>query len=192
MSNKFLSGFIKMMNFNDVDDEDSYDDYYDDEPEQSAPKKSYSKKSSRRDRDDSSMRDRDAEEKSERSSSPFEAARKERAAKYGNNSSSKVVPYSKNIKLSEVCIRKPTSQKDAESICDTLLSGSPVVVNFCGVERNDRQRIMDFVCGCIYSIDGNMEIIKKEEMYIFSPTGIELSGDVSPDNDSIPTFEDNY
>ena len=35
MSNKFLSGFIKMMNFNDVDDEDNYDeDYYEDEPEE--------------------------------------------------------------------------------------------------------------------------------------------------------------
>lgn len=188
MSNNFLSGFIKMMKFND-DDEDSYEeDYYEDEPEESAPKKSYSGKSSRKER--LSSRDRD-EERETPSSSPFEAARKERNAKYGS-SSPKVVPYSKSVKLSEVCIRKPTLQKDAESICDTLLSGSPVVVNFCGVERNDRQRIMDFVCGCIYSIDGNMEIIKKEEMYIFSPAGISLIGDVSPDGESIPTFEDNY
>ncbi len=189
MSNKFLSGFIKMMNFNDVDDEDNYDeDYYEDEPEETPQKKSYSKSSSRREY--SSSKSRDYSDKETQASSPFEAARKERAAKYGN--SPKVVPYSKNIKLSEVCIRKPTSQKDAESICDTLLSGSPVVVNFCGVERNDRQRIMDFVCGCIYSIDGNMEIIKKEEMYIFSPTGIELIGDISPDGENIPTFKDDF
>lgn len=188
MSNKFLSGFIKMMNFNDVDDEDNYDeDYYDDEPEERTYKKSSSKSSSHRENPVS--KGRNTNEKDSQAS-PFDAARKERAAKYGN--SPKVVPYSKNVKLSEVCIRKPTSQKDAESICDTLLAGSPVVVNFCGVERNDRQRIMDFVCGCIYSIDGNMEIIKKEEMYIFSPTGIELIGDVIPDGDNIPTFEDGY
>lgn len=189
MSNKFLSGFIKMMKFND-DDEDSYeDDYYEDEPEENTSKRTYSRNSSGRER--SSSRNRDTEEKETASSSPFEAARKERNAKYGS-SSPKVVPYNKSVKLSEVCIRKPTLQKDAESICDTLLSGSPVVVNFCGVERNDRQRIMDFVCGCIYSIDGNMEIIKKEEMYIFSPAGISLIGDVSPDSESIPTFEDDY
>lgn len=174
---------LSLMSFNDIEDEDNYDDYYEEEPEVTAPRKTNSSASS------SKKRAADSSQREEKQPSPFEQARKERAAKYDRQS--KVVPYKKDNKAMEVCVRKPDSYSDAEQICDLLLDGNPVIVNFEGFDSYEAQRTMEFICGCIYALNGDMNQISKY-IFIFSPAGVDIMGDIVMDDGTIPTFNNNF
>lgn len=86
----------------------------------------------------------------------------------------------------EVCIAKPTSVNDARDVTDLILSGSSVVLNLEGLDVEVAQRILDFISGSSYAVQGN---IMKISHYIFviTPASVDISGDismpVSPDQD---------
>lgn len=91
-----------------------------------------------------------------------------------NNSKPKVV--SLNRSMMEVKIVQPTSFEDSQEICNTLLESKPVVVNLEGFDPDDAQRIMDFISGCIYAINGKYHQISKY-IFIFTPENVDISGD---------------
>lgn len=148
-------GLNSLLNFFKLDGiDDEYDDYeYDDYEEEEAPAPSSSRKSapSRESFDDSS-----------KSRSGF------------LNSKPKVV--SLNRSMMEVKIVQPTSFEDSQEICNTLLESKPVVVNLEGFDPDDAQRIMDFISGCIYAINGKYHQISKY-IFIFTPENVDISGD---------------
>ena len=76
----------------------------------------------------------------------------------------------------EVHIVKPTSFEDSQQVCDILLEGRAVVVNLEGFDADDAQRIMDFISGCIFAINGKLHRISKY-IFIFSPDNVDISGD---------------
>ena len=83
---------------------------------------------------------------------------------------------SMNRTTMQVSIIKPTTFEDSQEICNMLLSGRPVVVNLEGFDPDDAQRIMDFISGCIYAINGKYHQISKY-IFIFSPENVDISGD---------------
>ena len=91
-----------------------------------------------------------------------------------NHSKAKVV--SLNRSMMEVKIVQPTSFEDSQEICNTLLESKPVVVNLEGFDPDDAQRIMDFISGCIYAINGKYHQISKY-IFIFTPENVDISGD---------------
>lgn len=78
----------------------------------------------------------------------------------------------------EVCIAKPTSVNDARDVTDLILSGSSVVLNLEGLDVEVAQRILDFISGSSYAVQGN---IMKISHYIFviTPSTVDISGDIS-------------
>lgn len=88
----------------------------------------------------------------------------------------KVVSMNRGGGSMSVSIVKPSDFEDSQEICNTLLSGHPVVVNLEGFDPADAQRIMDFISGCIYSINGKYHQISKY-IFIFSPENVDISGD---------------
>ena len=90
--------------------------------------------------------------------------------------SNKIVPIRTTPKGLEVCIMKPSTFEDSQDICDMLLTGRASVVNLEGFDPLDAQRIMDFISGCVYAINGKLHQISKY-IFIFSPDSIDISGD---------------
>lgn len=148
-------GLNSLLNFFKLDGiDDEYDDYeYDDYEDEDTPAPAPSRKSasSRESFDDSS-----------KSRNGF------------LNSKPKVV--SLNRSMMEVKIVQPTSFEDSQEICNTLLESKPVVVNLEGFDPDDAQRIMDFISGCIYAINGKYHQISKY-IFIFTPENVDISGD---------------
>ncbi len=58
--------------------------------------------------------------------------------------------------------------KDAQVISDALLNGQEITVNFAQAVPSDTQRIMDFICGCIYVINGTIKPVSND-VYLFIP-----------------------
>lgn len=102
--------------------------------------------------------------------------KRERSVKMERTSNNKIIPIRTTPKGLEVCIMKPTSFEDSQDICDMLLTGRASVVNLEGFDPDDAQRIMDFISGCVYAINGKLHQISRY-IFIFSPDTIDISGD---------------
>ncbi len=93
--------------------------------------------------------------------------------------------------LSEVNISKPSSIEDAQDISDMLMAGKPIIVNLEGLDISKAQRIMDFVSGCVYTLDGKLLQISGY-IFILSPKDVDVSGDylalLKQDGFGVPTF----
>ena len=116
-------------------------------------------------------RNRDEDEEDEKD---LEPRKKERAAK--------VADFRRRNPSSagsmEVRVIKPTSfESDVTKIAEELLSGKTVILNMEGLDLSESQRIIDFMCGATYSIDGNLEKISSF-IFIISPKNVNLDGDL--------------
>lgn len=116
---------------------------------------------------------------------------KERKVRTERTTSNKVVPIRTTTKGLEVCIMKPSSFEDSQDISDMLLTGRAVVVNLEGFDPLEAQRIMDFISGAVYAINGKLHQISKY-IFIFSPDSIDISGDnlgfIADDSFEVPTL----
>ncbi len=90
-------------------------------------------------------------------------------------SSSQVVSIHTNVQM-QVCIVKPEKYEDAQEICDQIKSRRPVVVNLEKIEYPTAQRIMDFLTGTCYSLDGTIQRVANN-IFIIAPENVDVSGD---------------
>lgn len=74
-------------------------------------------------------------------------------------------------------VSKPTAFSDCQDISDILVGGTAVVINLEDFDDELAQRIMDFVSGTVYAINGTLNTIAKR-IYLVSPESVTISGDV--------------
>lgn len=88
----------------------------------------------------------------------------------------KIVPIRKTSNGGEVCIMKISSFDEAPDVSDLLLEGKAVVVNLEGIDVEVAQRVMDFISGSVYTMQGNIHGVS-QYIFILSPNGVDISGD---------------
>lgn len=184
MSN-VIKNFLGYLKLNDDDEFDDYDDEFEEEFE-AKERKRLEKEEKERQRAAKELNEKPLfERKSTKAQAPrameekeitIPEPRKERNLRMERTASNKIVPIRTTPKGLEVCIMKPSSFEDSQDICDMLLSGRASVVNLEGFDPLDAQRIMDFISGCVYAINGKLHQISKY-IFIFSPDSIDISGD---------------
>ncbi|MFA4858942.1 MAG: cell division protein SepF [Candidatus Margulisiibacteriota bacterium] len=74
----------------------------------------------------------------------------------------------------EIFIFEPKVYEDSLNISTQLRSGNPVIINLRHLEPSEGTRLVDFVCGTAYAIDGHMTKIG-ETIFLFSPANIAVS-----------------
>ena len=171
MSSMFKSilNRLKLTDEGEDDDDIEYGEYIED----------YAKKEKQR----AETLEKKEARKSSRQSSEDEPAisiptetRKERMQRIERSHISKVVPIRTTPKGFEVCIMKPTNFEDSQDICDMLLSGRAAVINLEGFDVELAQRIMDFISGSVYAMNGKLHQISSY-IFIISPDTVDISGD---------------
>ena len=105
----------------------------------------------------------------------------EEEKKFQPASSSKVTPMrhpaSRKGGNMEVCVVKPSSVDDSREITETLLSGRTVILNLEGMDLELAQRIIDFISGATFAINGNLQKISNY-IFLVTPTNVDISGDL--------------
>ena len=71
----------------------------------------------------------------------------------------------------EVIIYEPKVYEDSLGISSEIRRGNPVIVNLKSLEPEEGTRLVDFVCGTAYAIDGHMIKIG-ESIFLFTPKNI--------------------
>jgi FtsZ-interacting cell division protein YlmF len=74
-------------------------------------------------------------------------------------------------------VMEPTSFDEVQSICDHLKERRPVIVSVENVDKELSKRIIDFVSGTTYAIDGNIQRVG-ESIFIFTPSGVQVESDM--------------
>ena len=75
---------------------------------------------------------------------------------------------------------EPRAFSEAQQIADYLKARNQVVVNFKRVTSDVSKRILDFLNGIIYAIDGKMEKLGPG-IVLCAPKGFEIEGNISED-----------
>lgn len=78
---------------------------------------------------------------------------------------------------SEVYVIKPQEISESQTVTDFLKNGKTIVINMEGLELAPAQRIIDFIGGACYALNGSLQAISAN-IFIAAPESIEVSGDL--------------
>lgn len=74
----------------------------------------------------------------------------------------------------EVIVVEPKSYNESISIVESLKERKTVILNLQLLDREQSQRIVDFLCGCTHALEGSQRKIG-ESVFIFTPPNINIS-----------------
>lgn len=146
-------------------DEDDYDDY-DDEPidEQPAP----APRETRRERSSYSS--------SGYSSSASSYAPRNAAADAPRSGAGKVVNLNSSTQL-QVILVKPDRFDMVSEIADHLRDKQAIVLNLESTNKDVARRLVDFLSGCAYALDGKIKKVAIST-YLITPYNVDVVGDL--------------
>lgn len=180
---KFLD-FIGIEEGGEIDD-DRRDDYYDDQDDRYDRNDRYerSERTSGRDRErERGERDRydRGEDRNDNvvsfnNRASARSSRSERTATGGN------LPISGGMKM---IVYHPVSYEDTQAIIDNLKNRKPVIVNMEELEVDSAQRILDFLSGAVYALNGTMCKISRG-IFVVAPNNYDVVGNGEDDYDDL-------
>ena len=77
----------------------------------------------------------------------------------------------------EVVLFHPANFNDTSKAADDLRSKKAVIVNMENVDKAMARRVVDFLSGCAYALDGKVKKIA-QSTYLFCPHNMEIQGDL--------------
>ena len=75
---------------------------------------------------------------------------------------------------SEIKVLEPRIYEDSLNIASYLRENKPVIVNLKFLDSDSSKRLIDFVCGTAYAINGHMMKLG-ENIFLFTPANILIS-----------------
>lgn len=80
----------------------------------------------------------------------------------------------KSSRRTVVSVYQPKRYDDVTEIADSLRARHHVVVNLVGADRTLQQRVVDFLSGVVYTMDGKMQRLA-ESIYLFVPSNVHIN-----------------
>lgn len=79
---------------------------------------------------------------------------------------------------SKVVLCEPRTYNEAQEIADNIVSKRAVVINLQRVDRNQAKRIVDFLSGTVYALNGDIQKLGAET-FLCTPENIDVSGTIT-------------
>jgi cell division inhibitor SepF len=73
----------------------------------------------------------------------------------------------------QIVLLEPSSFGEAREVAEALKQKKPIIVNVRKTDKDLARRIVDFLSGIAYAIDGHMTKIA-DSIYIFAPSTVEI------------------
>ena len=74
----------------------------------------------------------------------------------------------------ELLVIEPKAYNESITIVEALKERKSVILNLQLLDREQSQRIVDFLCGCTHALDGSQRKIG-DNVFIFTPSNINIS-----------------
>ena len=150
------------------DQEDDYDDYDDDEMMDDEPEAEAEAPAPRRGFG--------------RREPAFEPAPRSTASTGFASGASRVVNLGSNTQL-QVMLVKPDCFDQASDVADYLRDRKAVVLNLESTNKDVARRLVDFLCGCAYALDGKIKKVARST-YLITPPYVEVTGNLEEELES--------
>lgn len=205
--------FLDFMKLSDSEYEDDFDEEVEDEKteEESAPKEPVKKEKKsttsrfsrkakkqaevRNDDDITTFTDIDDEDDDDIPEPTVRRSSFRRnSGRSSDTSGPRIVSMTHNSRTSsgmEVHVCRPSDFDSCQDISDIILSGRAAVINFDLVSLEDAQRIIDFVSGSCYAINGTVKQVA-DKIVIYTPNDIDITGDfldAASSKVTVPAFD---
>ena len=86
-------------------------------------------------------------------------------------------------KSCKMILVEPRAYSESQEIADHLKARNSVVVNFKRVTTDQAKRIIDFLSGTLYAINGDLQKIG-DGIYLCTPKNIDVQGKITEENES--------
>lgn len=90
---------------------------------------------------------------------------------------SKVTPLPSSNGKMKMLVFQPSSYEEAECIIDNLKARKPVIMNLDELELELGQRILDFVGGAVYSLNGDIKKVARS-IFVVAPSNVDVSQNI--------------
>ena len=90
----------------------------------------------------------------------------------------KVVPLNAQGQLVKMVISQPTTFEQSEEICSLLKEKKSVIVNLEYVNKDVARRIVDFISGGVYALDGHIQKISNS-IFLIAPVNYEITNEMA-------------
>ena len=84
---------------------------------------------------------------------------------------------SNNTPKQDIVLFRPGSFNDTSKAADDLRNRKAVIVNMENVDKAMARRVVDFLSGCVYALDGDVKKIA-QSAYLFCPHNMDIVGDL--------------
>ena len=87
----------------------------------------------------------------------------------------------------EVVLFRPSAFNDCTKAADDLRDRKAIIVNLENVDKALSRRVVDFLTGCAYALDGKVNKIA-QSTYLFCPHNMDVVGDL----ENLPKEAESY
>lgn len=75
----------------------------------------------------------------------------------------------------KVVVLQPETFEDAQEICDNLKAKKPVIINIEEMDIDTARKVIDFLSGCVYALDGNIQKVSNG-IFLVAPYNVDIMG----------------
>lgn len=81
---------------------------------------------------------------------------------------------------STIALFQPRMFGDTKEIATQLLDGQAAIINFSQMDNDTARRVVDFMNGVVFAIDGDIQRVGKE-IFLCTPANFQIDGKLSAD-----------
>ncbi|KZL42761.1 cell division protein SepF [Secundilactobacillus collinoides] len=78
----------------------------------------------------------------------------------------------------KIALFEPRLYSDVQEIASQLIKNQAVIVNLGRIDKGEARRIIDFLTGTVFAIEGDIERVG-DQIFLCTPRNFEISGDIS-------------
>jgi cell division inhibitor SepF len=86
-----------------------------------------------------------------------------------------------------VVVMHPRSLEDGQSIADQIKGRRPVIVNLDLADERSGQRLLNFLSGVVYALDGSLRKVG-DGIFLATPSNIEVASEDHDDDNWVKSF----
>ena len=94
-------------------------------------------------------------------------------SRFSKRRGGKVVGLPSAVKM-RMIVYQPKSNEDTQDIIDNLKARKPVVINLDEMDNETAQRVLDFVSGAVYALNGNIKKVARG-IFVIAPSNVDIS-----------------
>lgn len=113
----------------------------------------------------------------------FEEADEKNSVKPMFSRKQKVVPMHSSGAQTRIVVLKPKCYSNSTQVADELKQRRPVVINVGSLDTDEARRVIDFIAGTVYGLNGNMQKVAGG-IFLATPSQVDIMGEVLNDKDS--------